>query len=240
MEQTETVVTTAKIGQRGRLILPAQVQRATHITQGTLVAVRTAPDGTITIEPLWVVRARLRATYAPLLSAHLPVGPARLHGGGCSVDAADVTDLGPALQPLPERDPGSGRRAFRDDQRLVLTARAVLAWLSAGPGDLVDSVLPYAVLPEAAVTELITTLARAGAHQAADALLADLSVLGVRLPGPAKQRATLAEDTAIALELTQDAARAGYTLTLSDALCGAAALRLEARLVAADLLTPAS
>ncbi|WP_327071943.1 hypothetical protein [Kitasatospora sp. NBC_01302] len=239
MEQSETVVTTVTIGQRGRLILPAQVQRATGITQGARVAVRTAPDGTITIEPLWAVRARLRATYSPLLTDHLPLYPARLHAGGLGVDA-DPGDLGPVLHPLPERDPGSGRRVYRDDQRVVVTARAVLAWLTAGPGSLVEYALPNAVLPEAGVGELITVLARAGAHQDADALLAELAVIGLRLPSPAKYRTTLAEDTAIALELTQDAVRAGYTITLPDALCAATALRLEAPLVAADLLTPAS
>ncbi|MEV8103158.1 hypothetical protein [Streptomyces sp. NPDC088135] len=236
MEQRETVITTARIGQRGRLILPAQVQRATGITQGAVVALRTAPDGTITIEPLRAVRARLRATYTPLLTGHLPTGPAQLHVGGRD---ADPDDLGAVLQPLPERDPGTGRRVYRDDQRLVLTARAILAWFTASP-HLVENALPYAVLPEAAVTDLITTLAQAGAHQRADALLADLAVFGVRLPGPAKHRATLAEDTAVALELTRKAAQLGYTLTLADALCAATALRLEARLVAADLLTPAS
>ncbi|MEU9338885.1 hypothetical protein AB0D49_38015 [Streptomyces sp. NPDC048290] len=38
MERRETVVTTARIGQRGRLILPAQIQRATHITPGAASA----------------------------------------------------------------------------------------------------------------------------------------------------------------------------------------------------------
>lgn len=238
MEQRETVVTTARVGQRGRLILPAQIQRATGVMQGAVVALRTAPDGTITIEPLWAVRARLRDTYTPLLAGHLPTGPALLHAGGRDTDPADLTDLGPVLQPLPERAPGSGRRVYRDDQRPVLTARAVLAWFTSSPGDLVEDALPYAVLPEAAVTDLITTLAQAGAHQHADALLADLAVLGVRLPGPAKHRATLAEDTADALELTQTAAKAGYVLTMADALCAAASRRLEAGLIAADLLTP--
>ncbi|MFB7126427.1 hypothetical protein [Kitasatospora sp. NPDC056273] len=41
----------------------------------------------------------------------------------------------------------------------------------------------------------------AGAHVRADNLLAELAVLGVRQPGPAKHRATLAPDTALALEL---------------------------------------
>ncbi|MFJ6791980.1 hypothetical protein [Streptomyces angustmyceticus] len=120
----------------------------------------------------------------------------------------------------------------------MLTARAILAWLTSSPKDLVEDALPYAVLPEAAVTDLITTLAQAGAHQHADALLADLAVLGVRMPSPAKHRATLAEDTAVALELTQTAAQARYTLSMPDALCAAAARRLEAGLIAADLLTP--
>lgn len=239
MEQRETVVTTARIGQRGRLILPAQIQRATGVMQGTLVALRTGPDGTITIEPLWAVRARLKATYAPLLAGHLPANSARLHAGGRGLDPTDLTDLGPVLQPLPDRDPGSGRRVYRDDQCLVLTARAVLAWFTSSPGDLVEDALPYGVLPEAAVTDLITTLAKASAHEHADALIADLAVLGVRLPGPTKRRATLAEDTALALELIQTAAQAGHVLTMADAVCAATSRRLEAGLVAADLLTPA-
>ncbi|MEW1551342.1 AbrB/MazE/SpoVT family DNA-binding domain-containing protein [Streptomyces tsukubensis] len=240
MEQPETFTTTARIGQRGRLILPAQVQRALRVTQGATVALRTEPDGSLVIEPLWVVRNRLREKYAELLADHLPAGPAQLHGGGRdSTEASEPAELGPALQPLPERGPGTGRWAYRDDARLVLTARAVLAWVAVGPG-LVENALPYGVLPEAAVEDLVTVLVRAGVHEHADALLADLAVLGVRVPGPAKQRATLAQDTAVALKLIEEAARAGYVLTLPDARCAAAAVRLEARLIAADLLTPLS
>ncbi|MFE4360426.1 hypothetical protein [Kitasatospora sp. NPDC056800] len=119
---------------------------------------------------------------------------------------------------------------------MVVTARAVLAWLGSGPGSPLDSWLDHAVLPEPAVTELVTALARAGAHDRADALLAELAVLGVRQPGPAKHRATLAADTAAALELTARAASAGVDLTMPDALCTAAAHRLGIPLLAADLL----
>jgi bifunctional DNA-binding transcriptional regulator/antitoxin component of YhaV-PrlF toxin-antitoxin module len=240
MESSETVVTTARIGQRGRLILPVQAQRATGIAQGTQVAVRTGPNGSITIEPLWAVTNRLRAEYTELLDGHLPAGPALLFAGGRPVDPDDVTDLGPALHQLPDRDPGTGRRVYRDDRGPVLTSRAVLAWLTAGHGSLIADALPYGVLPEAAVTDLITALARAGAHERADALLSDLGVLGIRMPGPARNRAVLAQDTAMALDLIRTAAQAGYTLTTPDALCAAAARRLEAGLVAADLLAPAA
>ncbi|MEW1551503.1 AbrB/MazE/SpoVT family DNA-binding domain-containing protein [Streptomyces tsukubensis] len=236
MEQQPTFTTTARIGQRGRLILPAQVQRALRVTQGTTVALRTLPDGSLVIEPLWVVRNRLREKYAEILADHLPTGPAQLHGGGRdSAEPTEPTGLGTALQPLPERDPSTGCRVYRDDTRLVLTARAVLAWVAVGPG-LVENALPYGVLPEAAVEDLVTVLVRGGAGEHADALLADLAVLGVRMPGPAKQRATLAQDTAVALRLVEEAAKAGYVLTMPDARCAAAAVRLEARLVAADLL----
>ncbi|WP_443077402.1 AbrB/MazE/SpoVT family DNA-binding domain-containing protein [Streptomyces sp. SP17BM10] len=78
----EPVVTTAKIGQRGRLILPAKVQQAAYITSGDTVSVRVADDGTITIEPLHVVRTRLRTVFTPLFDGHLPAGPARLLAGG--------------------------------------------------------------------------------------------------------------------------------------------------------------
>ncbi|MFE3610419.1 hypothetical protein [Streptomyces goshikiensis] len=238
MESSETVVTTARIGQRGRLILPVQAQRASGITQGTQVAVRTGPAGSITIEPLWAVATRLRTEYTELLDGHLPAGAAVLFGGGRPVDPGDLTDLGPVLHQLPDREPGTGRRVYRDDRGPVLTSRAVLAWLTAEHGTLIADALPYGVLPEAAVSDLVTHLARAGAHERADALLTDLGVLGVRMPGPARNRATLAQDTALALELIRAAETAGYLLTLPDALCAAAARRLEAGLVAADLLTP--
>ncbi|MFK0181797.1 hypothetical protein ACIQVR_38260 [Streptomyces xanthochromogenes] len=98
MESSETVVVaTARIGQRGCLILPAHAQRAIGITQGTQVAVRTGPNGSITIEPLWAVTNCLRAEYTQLLHGHLPAGPALLFAGGRHVDPDDVTDLGPAL-----------------------------------------------------------------------------------------------------------------------------------------------
>ncbi|MFD8023934.1 hypothetical protein ACFV6G_26365 [Streptomyces lavendulae] len=183
---------------------------------------------------------RLRAEYTELLVGHLPVGPALLFAGGRHVDPDDLTDLDPALHQLPDRDPGSGRRAYRDDRGPVLTSRAVLAWLTAEHGDLIADALPQGVLPEAAVTDLITHLARAGAHELADALLTDLGVLGVKMAGPARNRATLAEDTAAALDLIRTADAAGYLLTMPDALCAAAARRLEAALVAVDLLTPAA
>ncbi|MFK0181798.1 hypothetical protein ACIQVR_38265 [Streptomyces xanthochromogenes] len=122
----------------------------------------------------------------------------------------------------------------------MLTSRAVLAWLTAGYGTLIADALPYGVLPEAAVADLVTTVARPGAHERADALLSDLGVLGIRTPGPARSRATLAQDTAMAMDLIRAAAQEGYTLTMPDALCAAAARRLEAGLIAADLLTPAA
>lgn len=240
MESSETVVTTVRIGQRGRLILPVQAQRATRITQGTQVALRTGPDGSITIEPLWAVTNRLRAEYTQLLDGHLPAGPALLFAGGRPVGPDEITDLGPVLHQLPDRDPGTGRRVYRDERGPVLTSRAVLAWLTAEHGTLITDALPYGVLPEAAVSDLVTTLARAGAHERADALLTDLGVLGVKMPGAARNRATLAEDTAMALELIRTADTAGHLLTMPDALCAAAARRLEAGLVAADLLTPAA
>ncbi|GGZ98933.1 hypothetical protein GCM10010371_68100 [Streptomyces subrutilus] len=239
MEPSETIVTTVRIGQRGRLILPVQAQRATGITQGTQVALRTGPNG-ITIEPLWAVTTRLRAEYTELLDGHLPAGPALLFAGGRDVEPDDLTGLCPALHQLPERDPNIGRRVYRDDRGPVLTARAVLAWLTAEYGDLIADALPYGVLPEAAVTDLITHLARAGAHERADALLTDLGVLGLKTPCTARTRATLAEDTAVALDLIRTADMAGYLLTMPDALCAAAARRLEAGLIAADLLTPAA
>ncbi|MCS0606013.1 hypothetical protein NX794_33115 [Streptomyces sp. LP11] len=240
MESSEIVVTTARIGQRGRLLLPVQAQRATRIVQGTQVALRTEPNGTITIEPLWAVTNRLRAEYTELLDGHLPAGPALLFAGGRPVDPDVLTDLGPVLHHLPDRDPGTGRRVYRDDRGPVLTSRAVLAWLTADHGTLIADALPYGVLPDAAVTDLITTLARAGAHERAEALLTDLGVLGVKMPGAARNRAALAGDTAMALELIRTADAAGHLLTMPDALCAAAAHRLEAGLVAADLLTPAA
>ncbi|MET8816484.1 AbrB/MazE/SpoVT family DNA-binding domain-containing protein [Streptomyces sp. NPDC004549] len=240
MEPSQTVVTTARVGQRGRLILPAQAQRATGITPGTQVVVRTGPAGSITIEPLWAVANRLRSEYAELLDGHLPGGAALLFAGGrdIDIDPSDLTVLGPVLHHLPDRAPASGRRAYRDDRGPVLTARAVLAWLTADHGTLVVDALPFGVMPEAAVSDLITVLAHAGAHQRADALLVDLGVLGLRLPGPSRNRTTLAQDTAVAVDLIGVAAQAGYALSMPDALCAAAARRLETGLIAADLLTP--
>ncbi|MFD4791765.1 hypothetical protein ACFWN1_32980 [Streptomyces sp. NPDC058459] len=129
---------------------------------------------------------RLRAEYTELLDGHLPTGPALLVAGGRHIDPGVVTDLGPALHQLPDRNPGTGRRGNRDDRGPVLTSRSVLAWLTAGHGTLIVDALPYGVLPEAAVADLVTHLARAGHHERADALLTDLGVLGVRMPGSAK------------------------------------------------------
>lgn len=238
MTHSEPVVTTARIGQRGRLILPAQIQRAALITSGDLVAVRAAEDGTITIEPLRAVRARLRATFGPLLDGHLPNGPARLLAGGLSL-TEEPGPLPIVLHPLPggTQRPEGGSIAVPDDQTAVFTARGLLAWFAAEPGSRVDAWLSHAVLPEPAVAELYTTLARAGAHDRADALLTNLAVLGVHLPDPAEHRTTLAEDTAHAVELTAEAARAGVDVPLPDALCAAAAHRLGVPLFAADLLS---
>ncbi|MFD4392625.1 AbrB/MazE/SpoVT family DNA-binding domain-containing protein [Streptomyces sp. NPDC058495] len=251
MEHTDPVtVTTTRIGQRGRIILPAQVQAATHIRQGVKVALRTSPDGTITIEPLWTLRTRLRATYGPLLTGHAPAGPIVLHIGGRDLEPEDLPDpaglprlTGPGMTTLcpvlgqDAHDPRAFQRLYGEGQPVVLTARAVLSWLTTPDDHRTDSLLACAVLPETAVTDLVTTLAQAGIHDRLDALLADLGALGVRVPGPAKHRATLAHDTAVAVGLTKTAAKDGWTLTLADALCAAAALRLEAWLAAADLLT---
>ncbi len=79
-------------------------------------------------------------------------------------------------------------------------------------------------------------LARVGAAKHADGLLDDLTVLGVRTPGPAQHRAALAEDTALTLELTADAAAVGVEVPMPDALCAAAAHRLGLPLFTADLV----
>ncbi|MFF7995057.1 AbrB/MazE/SpoVT family DNA-binding domain-containing protein [Kitasatospora xanthocidica] len=241
MTQNKAVVTTALVGQRGRVMLPAQVQKATNVVQGTKVAISTAPDGTITIRPLWAVQQRLREDLAPLLAGHLPASAAGLRVGGRPVPAEQPEPGGP----LQELTVSKGTALFQspplwEDKRAVFTARAVLAWLAADQRALVDTFLPHAVLPEAAATELVTTLARAGAHQHADRLLTDLGLLGVQRPSTAEHRATLAEHTALALELTADAARDGFDVTLPDALCAAAAVRLHLPLFAADLLSPAA
>ncbi|WP_380286476.1 hypothetical protein [Kitasatospora purpeofusca] len=232
---TGPVIATARVGQRGRLILPTQIQHAAHITEGALVAIRTADDGAITIEPLWAVRDRLRTTVEPLLTGHLPTGPARILTGGHPLpEDENPGPLPAALRPLPDSAP----ILPLGDQRVVFTARAVLAWISGGPGSRAATWLGQAVLPEPAVTELVTVLARAGVHEQADAVLAELAVVGVRQPGPAKHRATLAADTALALELTAQASAAGVDLTMPDALCAAAAHRLGLPLLTADLLPP--
>ncbi|WP_457541831.1 AbrB/MazE/SpoVT family DNA-binding domain-containing protein [Streptomyces filamentosus] len=253
MDHTHPVtVTTARIGQRGRLILPAQIQAATHLRQGVRVALRTGPDGTVTIEPLWTLRNRLRAVYGPLLAGHAPAGPVLPYVGGRGLDPDALPDPaglphlaapGTALRPVLAQDPQDPRafqRLYEEGQPAVFTARAVLAWFTA-PDDShrTACLLSHAVLPEAAVTELATALAQAGIHDRLDALLAELGALGVRTPGPARQRTTLAQDTAVAVDLTKAAAEEGWTLTLADAMCAAAALRQEAWLAAADLLTTA-
>ncbi|MFD9597358.1 AbrB/MazE/SpoVT family DNA-binding domain-containing protein [Kitasatospora sp. NPDC059973] len=233
---TEPTAVTARVGQRGRLVLPAQAQRAARITEGDLVAVRTT-DGAITIEPLWAVRDQLRTTFAPLLAGHLPAGPALMLTGGHPLpDHDENSDQPPAeLRPLPG-DTRGVRVLAGGEQRVVVTARAVLAWIAAGPDSRVSHWLDRAILPEAAVADLVTVLARAGAHERADHLLAELTLLGVRQPRPAEHRAALATDTAHALDLTTRAAAAAIELTMPDALCAAAAHRLALPLLAADLL----
>ncbi|WSR45874.1 hypothetical protein OG196_43020 (plasmid) [Kitasatospora purpeofusca] len=92
------------------------------------------------------------------------------------------------------------------------------------------------MLPEAAVNELVTALARASAPEHADHLLTELTLLGVRQVRPAEHRAALAPDTAHALDLTTRAAATGIDLTMADALCAATAHRLALPLLAADLI----
>ncbi|WP_327075503.1 AbrB/MazE/SpoVT family DNA-binding domain-containing protein (plasmid) [Kitasatospora purpeofusca] len=227
---TEPIAVTARIGQRGRLILPVQVQRAAHITEGDPVVLRTTTTGAITLEPLWAVRQGLRHTFAPLLADHLPAEPALMLAGGHPLpDDTPPHPLPDALRHLPAGVPTG-------EKRVVVTASAVLAWIKSGPDSRVNMWLDRAVLPEAAAGELVTVLARAGAHERADHLLAELALLGVRRPSTAEHRTALAADTAHALDLTARAAVAGLDLPMPDALCAAAAHRLDAPLLAAGLL----
>ncbi|KOV13308.1 hypothetical protein ADK60_29885 [Streptomyces sp. XY431] len=236
-EPTAVTAVTARVGQRGRLVLPAQAQRAARITEGDLVAVRTTSEGAITIEPLWAVRERLRADFGPPLAGHLPLGQALMLTGGHPLpEPDDDTDPLPAeLRPLPW-DVRGVRVLALGEHKVVLTARAVLHWIAAGPDSRVGHWLDRAVLPEAAVADLVTVLARAGIHERADHLLNELTLLGVRQVRPAEHRAALAADTAHALDLTNRAAAGGIDLTMPDALCAAAAHRLALPLLAADLL----
>jgi bifunctional DNA-binding transcriptional regulator/antitoxin component of YhaV-PrlF toxin-antitoxin module len=242
MEQKTIVTTTSRIGERGRLMLPVQVQRAALLTKGDMVVVRATEDGTVIVEPIRVLMQRLRDTFRPLLADQLPAGPARLHYGGHLDELppgdTDVLPLELRELDLPDWPAVLAATEPADEPYAVLTARAVLAWLTAEPGSVVDAALPHAVLPETAVTELITTMARAGAHAQADPLLTDLALLGVQMPSSDEHRATLAGRTATALEHIASAARVGFDVSLPDALCAATAYQLGLPLIAADLLTP--
>ncbi|MGW4808743.1 AbrB/MazE/SpoVT family DNA-binding domain-containing protein [Kitasatospora sp. NPDC004272] len=229
------------IGQRGRLILPAALQQATGIEEGTRVVLRSSESGVVTVEPLSAVPDRLRRTVGPML----PLGGtvSTRWGGRPGLPAGVLpTDV------LPRRNAPKWSNAIGyaetsgTDLLAVLTAGAVLAWL-AGPADPANpadpaapmpAVLPYAVLPEQAVTQFVTALARAGCTRDQVAtVLADLQLLGLRLAAPGIGHTDLAEDTVTALELATAARdRDGAELDATDALCAAVALRLGVLLLA--------
>ncbi|MEV7602953.1 hypothetical protein AB0O91_36865 [Kitasatospora sp. NPDC089797] len=227
------------IGQRGRLIVPAALQRGAGMSEGTRVVLRVTTDGTITIETVWALALRLRATTGRLLP---PQGPVTVRWGGRPGLPATARPTDPLLPAAAAKRTLDRALAYAEsggtDTLVVVTASAVLGWLAeaegAGPGSLADSLLPYAVLPEQAVAQLVTALVKAGARDQVDLVLADLQLLGLKLTTPSEGHADLAHDTATALDLVTDAARDGAELDFTDALCAAVALRLGLLLLAAD------
>ncbi|UKZ02835.1 AbrB/MazE/SpoVT family DNA-binding domain-containing protein (plasmid) [Streptomyces viridifaciens] len=238
MDQNTRAATMTVVGQRGRLIIPAALQRAAGIAEGTRVAIRATEDGTTILEPTWAVAARLRRTVGPLLR---PQGEVSVRWGGRPgrPDGVRPTDLllpATAARSAVERALGFAEGGGTD-LLVVLTASAVLGWLTGadgtGPGSAMAGTLPYAVLPEQAVAQLVTVLVRAGGRDEVDMVLADLQLLGLKLTAPGEGHADLAHDTATALALVTDAARDGVALDFTDALCTAVALRLGLLLLAA-------
>jgi AbrB family looped-hinge helix DNA binding protein len=59
---TSEVESTVKIDQKGRIMLPEKVRKATKLSRGTFVTVK-AKDGTITIEPAESVAEKYRGIF---------------------------------------------------------------------------------------------------------------------------------------------------------------------------------
>ncbi|MGW4694051.1 AbrB/MazE/SpoVT family DNA-binding domain-containing protein [Kitasatospora cineracea] len=227
-----------KIGQRGRLILPAALQRAVALEEGAHVVLRTTEGGVVTVEPLSAVPDRLCRTVGPML----PLGGkvSTRWGGRPGLPAGVLpTDTIPR-RGVPKWPSSIGYAQTSGTELLaVLTTGTVLAWL-ADPTDPPDpaapmpAVLPYAVLPEQSVAQLVTALVHAGCtRDQVDTVLEDLTLLGLRLVAPGSGHADLAEDTVTALELIAAVRdRDGVELDAADALCAAVALRLGVPLLA--------
>ncbi|MEU9132421.1 AbrB/MazE/SpoVT family DNA-binding domain-containing protein [Kitasatospora sp. NPDC048540] len=236
MDNNTEAVARSTVGQRGRLMIPAALQRVAGIAEGTRVVLRVTTDGTITVETVWALALRLRSSVGRMLP---PPGAVSVRWGGRPgrPDGVRPTDPLPRSSEPNWLEAAGYAEATGTGPLTVLTADAVLSWLAGadgtGPGGPLASALPHAVLPEQAVGQLVTHLVKAGARDQVDAVLGDLQLLGLQLAAPSDGHADLAHDTATALELVTDAARDGGELDFTDALCAAVALRLGLLLISA-------
>ncbi|MGF1424951.1 hypothetical protein [Kitasatospora sp. LaBMicrA B282] len=191
-------------------------------------------------------RQRIRAAYGPVLAGRRPAEPARLHAGGRTITDRPgdprLALLPPALHPyeVPDWSRTIAPDARPEDQHALLSGRAVIRWLTGDSDDLVDAVLPHAVLPEHAVTEIVNAFAWVDAYDLGEALIDDLTRLGVWMLGMHRALAFRAEDSAEARETVRAAARAGYSVSDRDARSAATARRMGLPLIAAHLLVPRS
>lgn len=115
--------------------------------------------------------------------------------------------------------------------RVVLDASAVLAWVLRERGwDVVDALLPVAVLPASAMTEVLYRAPERGHRLSPDQLHGDLLSLGIRV------EPVIDDDTVRAAGLIATSRAAGREQSLSQGagLCLAVAERLQLTVTGGD------
>jgi ribonuclease VapC len=117
---------------------------------------------------------------------------------------------------------------------VVLDASAVLAWLMRERGkEIVDRVLPFAVVPASALTEALYRAVERAHALPADELYQSLLVAGIEVE-PVTERDAVRASELIAWSRTRDEDRLQRSLSLGDGLCIAVAERLELTVTGGD------
>lgn len=116
--------------------------------------------------------------------------------------------------------------------KVVLDASAVLAWLLAERSkDVIDKLLPVAVVPSSAMTEALYIATIRGHALSTQELRDALAVAGVRVEAVSDDDSVRAADLIAASRASRVAAGA---LSLGDGLCIAVAERLDLPIVGGD------
>jgi PIN domain nuclease of toxin-antitoxin system len=120
----------------------------------------------------------------------------------------------------------------KPDRRVVLDASAASAWVLKERGaDVVDTLLPYAVIPSSALTETLYRAVERGHGMLPDELASSLSVMGIDVEpvtGPDAVRA------AELIAESRTGGSQGGSLSLGDGLCLAVAERIGLPITGGD------